>query len=270
MDDPADHRRFGLSKSRGKQARAGGTAETLIITMAIVAAPDHCQDIKNIFDLDYLQQVPKRGVIHVGADIGQEVPLYFEYGFRKVMLIEANPEKYDVLRKKFDRHSNVTLFNYAALDKEGVVDFHIHTSRTGSTEPASVLPMKRFKEIVKTLHTARTIKVPAITLDGLFGRHSIAADDYNFINIDIQGAESLALAGATKVIAAMDAIICEVNVVELYENGALEADIIALLSRYGFERRHAVYHTLYDESSTFPAWGECLFVKRRAAVQGAT
>lgn len=238
--------------------------------MAIVAASEHCQDLKNIFDLDYLQQVPRRGIIHVGADIGQEVPLYFEYGFKKVMLIEANPEKYDVLRKKFDRHSNVTLFNYAACDKEIIVDFHIHTSRTGSTEPASILPMKRFKEIVKTLHTPRTIKVPAITLDALFGRHGIAAEDYNFINIDIQGAESLALAGATKVISAMDAIICEVNVVELYENGALEADIIALLSRHGFERRHAVYHTLYDEISTFPAWGECLFVKRRAAMQDAT
>ena len=30
----------------------------------------------------------------------------------------------------------------------------------------------------------------------------------------------------------------------------------------GFERKHAIYHTLYDEDATFPAWGECLFVKR--------
>jgi len=238
--------------------------------MAIVAAPEHCQDLKNIFDLDYLRQVPRRGIIHVGADVGQEVPQYLEYGFRNVMLIEANPEKYDVLRAKFDHHSNVRLFNYAVCDKDGIIDFHVHTSRTGSSEPASILPMKRFKEIVKTLYTAKTIRVPAITLDTLFDRHRIAAADYNFFNIDTQGAELLAFAGAAKVISAMDVIISEVNVIELYENGTLESEIIAFLSRHGFEKRHAVYHTLYDEISTFPAWGECLFVKRKAAAQDGT
>jgi FkbM family methyltransferase len=233
--------------------------------MAIVATQNHCRDLQNIFDTDDLRRVGRRGVIHVGADVGQEVPLYLEYGFKNIILIEANPQSYQTLEAKFGRYDNVRLFNYAICDRSGVIDFHIHTSRSGSTEPASILPMKRFKQIVKTLHTAQTIRVPAITLDRLVETHNIAFDRYNFINIDIQGAELLALRGATKIISSLDAIIAEVNLIEMYESGALESEIVAFLAGCGFEKRHAVYHTLYDETSTFPAWGECLFTKRSMA-----
>jgi FkbM family methyltransferase len=230
--------------------------------MAIIAVQEHYQDLKNIFDTDEMRHIARRGIIHVGADIGQEVPQYLEYGFKNIVLIEANPKSFKVLEAKFGHCENIILLNYAVCDRNGVVDFHIHTSRSGNTEPASVLPMKRFNEIVKTLHTPETIRVPAITLDSLVATHGIRLAEYNVINIDIQGAELLAFRGGTKVIAAVDAIISEVNLIEMYENGALEDEIVAFLAGHGFEKRHAVYHTLYDETSTFPAWGECLFVRR--------
>jgi len=135
--------------------------------MAIIAAQEHSQDLKNIFDTDELRRIAKRGIIHVGADIGQEVPQYLEYGFKNIILIEANPKSFAILEAKFGHSENIRLFNYAICDRTGAVDFHIHTSRSGNTEPASVLPMKRFSEIVKTLHTPETIRVPAMTLDAL-------------------------------------------------------------------------------------------------------
>jgi FkbM family methyltransferase len=232
--------------------------------MKIIAAQDHCQDLDNIFDNDDVRAIPKIGIIHVGADVGQEVAQYFEYGFKKIILIEANPAAYSVLKSKFGSNPNIRLFNYAVCDRDGVVDFHIHTSRSGSTEPASILLMKQFKEIVKTLHTPSTIQVPAITLDSLFQWHGIAQSEYNFINIDIQGAELLAFSGATTIFPSIDVIVSEVNLLEMYESGALESEIVAFLARHSFEKRHSVYHTLYDETSTFPAWGECLFVKQTA------
>jgi FkbM family methyltransferase len=230
--------------------------------MAIIAVQEHYQDLKNIFDTDEMRHIARRGIIHVGADIGQEVPQYLEYGFKNIVLIEANPKSFKILEAKFGHCENIILLNYAVCDRNGAVDFHIHTSRSGNAEPASVLPMKRFSEIVKTLHTPETIRVPGITLDSLVASHGIRMTEYNVVNIDIQGAELLALRGATKVIAALDAIISEVNLIEMYENGALEDEIVAFLGGQGFEKRHAVYHTLYDETSTFPAWGECLFVRR--------
>ncbi len=230
--------------------------------MAIITEQDHHQDLQNIFNHAELRRIPKIGVVHVGADVGQEVAQYFSYGFENIILIEANPDSHAILGSKFSDNPNIRIFNYAVCDVEGVIDFHIHTSRSGNTEPASILPMKRFKEIVKTLHTPKTVQVPAITLDALFERHQIAHGGYNFLNIDIQGAELLALKGATSLFPSIDAIVSEVNLIEMYEGGSLEHDIVGFLGKHGYERKHAVYHTLYDEVSTFPAWGECLFVKR--------
>ncbi|QHO78276.1 hypothetical protein ACH79_42520 [Bradyrhizobium sp. CCBAU 051011] len=231
-------------------------------SMPIVTAQDHFEDLKNIFEHEELRRFAKTGIVHVGADVGQEVAQYFSYGFQNIMLIEANPECCKVLISKFGDDPRVKIFNYAVCDRLGAIDFHIHTSRSGSTEPASILPMKRFNEIVKTLHTAMTIQVPAITLDALFEENHMAFGAYNFLNIDIQGAELLAFRGAKKLLSSVDVVVSEVNVVEMYEDGALEADLVKFLDSQGFDKKHAVYHTLYDENSTFPAWGEGLFVKR--------
>jgi len=227
-----------------------------------ITEQDHHNDLKNVLDHEAVRDIAKRGVVHVGADVGQEVPQYLDYGFTNILLIEANPERCAILRAKFRDDPRIKIFNYAICDREGVIDLHIHTSRSGSTEPASILPMKRFKEIVKTLHTPETIGVPAMTLDGLFEKYALALGDYNFLNVDIQGAELLAFRGAQKVTGHVDVIISEVNVIEMYEDGALENDVVRLLDERGFDRKHAVYHTLYDETSTFPAWGESLFVRR--------
>lgn len=222
---------------------------------------DHHTDLRNVLDHEIVRDIAKIGVVHVGADVGQEVPQYLDYGFKDILLIEANPERCAILRTKFGDDPRIGIFNYAVCDRQGVIDLHIHTSRSGSTEPASILPMKRFKEIVKTLHTPKTISVPAITLDGLFEAHGLAFANYNFLNIDIQGAELLAFRGAQKLIGSVDAIISEVNVIEMYEDGALENDVVRFLEERGFDRKLAVYHTLYDDNSTFPAWGESLFLR---------
>jgi FkbM family methyltransferase len=230
--------------------------------MAIITEQNYFDDLKNILGREELSKVAKRGVIHVGADVGQEVEQYFSYGFEKIVLIEANPEPFKILSAKFGGDPRIKMFNNAICERNGQVDFHVHTSRSGNTEPGSLLAMKRFSEIVKTLHTARTIQVSAVTLDALFETNRLERSDYNFINLDIQGAELFALQGATATLPSIDVVISEVSLIELYEGGSLEDDIVAFLGRHGFDKTHVVYHTLYDETSTFPAWGECLFIKR--------
>jgi len=227
----------------------------------LIAEQDHYNDLKNALAHPAISYLPKTGIIHIGAHQGQEVEPYLAYGFKSIILIEANPQWYEFLAQKFGSDSRIRIFNYAICHRSGYVDLHIHTSRSGSTEPASVLPMKRFNEIVKTLHTPETIRVPAITLDELIERHQIERQDFNFLNVDIQGAELLAFEGAPKTLASLDAVITEVNLVELYEGAPLEADLVRFLRRSGFKKVNSVYHELYDEHSTFPAWGECLFVK---------
>jgi FkbM family methyltransferase len=229
-----------------------------------ITEQNHHDDLKNIFDRHELLMLPKKGVIHVGAHQGEEVAQYLRLGFERVLLIEANPEAYEALVAKFSDDARIMTLNYAICDREGIIDFHLHTSRSGSMEPASILRMKRFSEIVSTLHTRETIQIPAITLDTLIERHGLRPSDYNCLNIDIQGAELLALKGAVTLLASMDVVISEVNLVELYEGGPMEGEVVAFLAEHGLMKKHAVYHTLFDKNSTFPAWGECLFMRPTA------
>jgi hypothetical protein len=128
-------------------------------------------------------------------------------------------------------------------------------------EPASLLRLKRFKEIVPTLQTPATIRVPCQSLDSFCASHGIDPQTVALLNVDVQGAELLVLAGGRSALASIGAVIAEVSLVELYEGSASEDEIAALLGSYGFRRVEGIYHTLYDEQSTLPAWGECLFAK---------
>jgi len=222
---------------------------------------DHDEDIRLLLD-----RLPtaRTGVIHVGAHLGEEVPAYLEAGFSRVVLIEANPRLLPQLESRFGGDERVSLFSCAITDRDGDVDLQLHTSRTGSVEPASILPLGRFKEIVKTLHTPATMRVPGYSLDSFLLRNALEPGDFSLLNVDVQGAELLVLEGARRTLATIPAVISEVSPIALYDGGAIESEVVAFLTARGFSRIDGVYHTLHDGTSTFPAWGECLFVSASA------
>jgi FkbM family methyltransferase len=162
----------------------------------------------------------------------------------------------------------VRVFNYAIADFDGTVGLKLHTSRTGSTEPASILELKQFKDIVTTLETRGIVEVRALRLDTLFETHELRYEDYDLLNIDIQGAEKLAFLGGPRLLRQIAAVLTEVNVIEMYDGGATEGEIDDLLGSHGLVCVETLYHELYDARGTFPAWGEKLYVRRGHAGPG--
>ena len=100
----------------------------------------------------------------------------------------------------------------------------------------------RFFEIMET-----------ITINTLFNTNNIPYDKYDFINLDIQGAELLALQGATQILPHIKAIYTEVNEKELYENCALLPDLEKFLSDNGFVRAIVIM--------TPAGWGDGLYIR---------
>ncbi|MEM9281866.1 MAG: FkbM family methyltransferase [Verrucomicrobiota bacterium] len=226
-----------------------------------VKGDDHDEDIQ-LFLGEGLKDVSKKGVIHVGAHVGEEVQHYLDHGFENIILIEANPDSVEILQSRFADLPNILIFGVAIANTTGgTINLNVHTSRSGSTEPASILAMARFTEIVPTLTTAKTVKVPVFRLDDLLEQHLIPLNDYNLITLDIQGAEMLALQGAMKTLEMMDAILTEVDLVELYEGSPSEREVVEFAESMGFKRVQSIFHELYDADSSFPAWGDILFVK---------
>ena len=82
--------------------------------------------------IDFRQLFPKygikpTGVLHVGANVGEEAPVYDELGIIHVCWIEANKEIYDKLCENLRKSpSKWTAFNKCISDTDGEeVSFNI-------------------------------------------------------------------------------------------------------------------------------------------------
>ena len=105
----------------------------------------------------------------------------------------------------------------------------------------------------------RSIELNTTTLDTFAKVKDLDTSLYNFWNLDIQGAELLAMRGGKEWIKHADVVYIEVNVAELYKGCALLPDIDAFLGEEGFDR------VLTD--ITEYKWGDALYVRKRAPVE---
>jgi len=200
-------------------------------------------------------------VLHLGAHKGEEVDSYIKSGYSEIILCEANPSLSSNLEKKFSENPSISTINAAISDQDGQINFHVHKTKKGSLESASILPLKELGEIVPVFDSSEIISVPSKTLDTLAEEMNLS-DQVQLLTIDIQGAEKLAILGGENFIPTVKAIICEVNLIQNYEGCALEYEIDKLFEQYGFEKIFCIYHELYTDKKRFPAWGECLWINR--------
>ena len=90
--------------------------------------------------------------------------------------------------------------------------------------------------------------------DNIMIKERVDVDNYNFINMGVQGAELKVLKGAINILHKIDYIYSEVNVSELYEGCVLIEEMDNFLKSFGFERVETDINE-YD-------WGDALFIKR--------
>lgn len=197
-------------------------------------------------------QVNVRGIIHIGAHKGEELETYISMGASPILFIEANPDLADQLKKKTAGQHGIIVESCAITDgKTSTSTLHI----TSMDQSSSILPLKEHQDIYPDIVETHRIIVPAQTLDALLNSLGLDASMFNFLNIDIQGAELLALHGAKLTLPHIDAINTEVNYRELYAGCALSHELDAYLASFGFVREST--HCPYD-----PSWGDAFYIKK--------
>ena len=195
--------------------------------------------------------VPVRGVIHVGAHECEERQAYadvFHLSDDQVIWIDALQEKVDMMRAKYP-----TLRMYQQCISN-VDDAEVVFNVTNNWQSSSFLMLKTHLIHHPTVHNVSQRRVRTLTLNTFFRQHAIPVTDFNFLNMDIQGAELLALQGASEILPAMDYVYLEVNREELYEHTGLIADVERLLQSYGFEQSMM--------NMTDWGWGDAFYVKK--------
>jgi len=205
--------------------------------------------------LDLLQlcqehSVTPRGVVHVGAHEGTEISAYQQMGAQNVLFVEANPVVFDRLQANLAAVPNVLVANCAISDRNGTVDLHV----TSFDQSSSILQLKHHQEIYPHITETHQVTVQSKTLDTLLQELEINPSDFNILNIDIQGAELLALQGSINWLKYVEVINTEVNYEELYEGCVLIDQLDEFLEGQGFHR--------VATTTPHPSWGDAVYVKK--------
>lgn len=198
---------------------------------------------------DFINCVPRKGILHIGAHECEELGLYYSIGYRddKILWVEALPELVDNIKSKY---SGINIIQAVISDKDNEeINFMI----TNNIQSSSIFNLKTHLQEHPHVFEKERKKLKTITLNSLYDNMMISYDTYDFINLDIQGAELKALKGATKILPHIKAIYCEVNEKELYEGCALLPELDAFLETYEFKR--------VATTMTPHGWGDALYLK---------
>ena len=246
--------------SQADLALSRWTGDTLAIHKRLLANFTNAeQDILDLPALLGQHGIALRGVIHVGAHDGDELPTYLELGAKQVLLIEANPVLAERLRNRVKLVPEVTVAHCAVTDVDGPVDLHVLSKDASS----SILPLKLHQTIYPSVVENEVVTVPGRRLDQLMESLALDGADFNVMCVDVQGAELRALHGAAKTLEAIDAVSVEVNFAELFADCAQVEDIDNYLGDRGFDRVATLtpYH---------PSWGDALYVRRERGGRGVS
>jgi FkbM family methyltransferase len=202
---------------------------------------------EEIYNILLLKQINITGSFHIGAHDCEEIGFYNRLGIKNenIVWIDAIPLK--VIQSKNRGIPNVYQAVITDKDDEDVV-FNV----SNNVQSSSVLEFGTHSQEYPRVVYIHKMNLKSITIDTFFERNQIDASKFNFWNFDIQGAEFMALKGATRSIQYAKAIYLEVNVKELYKNCGLITEIDTFLAQYKFKR--------VLTNITRYGWGDALYV----------
>lgn len=187
-----------------------------------------------------------KGILHVGAHECEELHIYEKYVERnQVLWIEAMEDKVKLCR---DRYPGLRIENAVVSNVEENVVFHI----SNNGQSSSILDLGLHSQLYPDIVYVDKKEVQAVPLRNILPNYRDI--HFNFINLDIQGAELKALMGMEEYLPNIDYIYTEVNCDDVYRDGALIWEIDMFLERYGFVRMEVKW-------CGKDKWGDAFYVK---------
>ena len=202
-------------------------------------------------DLIQKYNIRPYGVLHCGANSGQERFWYRENGIQNVIWVEAIPYVFKELLENVYMIPGTICYNRCLSDVDGDhVEFKI-TNNEGQS--SSFLDLLEHKTEHPTVEVVDTINLSTTRLDTLIETEQIEIDKYDFLNLDLQGVELLALRGLGRYLNNFSYLYIEVNTKELYRGCPLVNEIDDYVGGFGFRG--------VETAMTGSFWGDKFYIK---------
>jgi len=199
---------------------------------------------------------PIRGIIHIGAHRGQEAEDYANNGVKEVLWVEANKK---MMKHLYDKTCNVpTKSHYFCATLSDRDNETVTLNVTNNEQSTSILELGTHATMYPHITISERIQVQTKRFETLWRENvnEIDLDSYDFVNIDVQGAELKVLKGFGEIWnrVPIRAVYAEVNFEHVYKGCCLVEDLDEYLGEFGFQR----VLTAAPEGT----WGDALYLRR--------
>jgi FkbM family methyltransferase len=189
------------------------------------------------------RRVTPSGVIHVGGHHGEEAPYYRDHGVREVVWIEADPDAFEVLTRTTAGYAGHRCIQALAADRDDEErTFYRHRFPGGakrgfcSTLAWNTAVVDR-DPILSRLETFDVRSMRAVTVATALGQRDVVPARFQYLSINVQGAELLVLRGLRDYLEPIQWIYCDGELdakAPRYQGAPGIADVADWLGAHGF------------------------------------
>jgi FkbM family methyltransferase len=202
--------------------------------------------------LDYSNLIKEHGInvkglIHIGAFYGQEKNVYNNLGINNVVWIEANPNYKEIIKNNVG--DDLVIISGVG-NKNEILEFNI----ANNGQSSSFLEFGTHLDEHPNINFTNKIKIESKRMSSIIEEYNLNINEYNFLNIDVQGYELEVLKGFDDLLINFDYISSEVNEKELYKDCPLISEIDDYLNKFGFIR--------VATNMTSHGWGDAFYIKK--------
>lgn len=205
----------------------------------------------NLLELKEKYQIYPKNVLHVGAHKGEESYLYVQLGATSLIWVEANKTLAEELKNSkigVSMPSNTVICEVVGEKDGETVDFKI----SNNGQSSSILELGEHSQLFPDVVYCSSEHRQTKTIKTILAENNNPPID--FVNLDIQGAELLALKGFGD-FSNVKHIYTEINSREVYQGCALVGQIDEFLAPHGFKRVETQYWNDHP-------WGDALYIKQ--------
>lgn len=180
-----------------------------------------------------------RGVVHVGANRGQERRKYARRRL-PVVWVEPIPEVFELLERNIAGFERQRAIRALVSDTDGAtVKFNIADNGGRSS---SMLELTGHRDVWPHVDFSHSIELETVTLPTLLVREKVELTGFDALVMDTQGAEMKVLRGAAPILDRFTWIKAELFGFEAYAGACQRPEVDAFLAGHGFRPVATRFH----------------------------